>query len=83
MIEIVIPNMFLFSLIDFKDLWAFINSVIQFNTNCDSGIQKKKKKRLILYVFSFGNFYTLVVVNFAFQQLLSYIARPIKIASRI
>ena len=76
-------NMFLFSLIDFKDLWAFINSVIQFNTNCDTGIQKKKRKDSFCMFFSFGNFYTLVVVNFAFQQLLSYIARPIKIASRI
>ena len=42
MIEVVIFNMFLFSLIDFKDLWAFINSVIQFNTNCDTGIHKEK-----------------------------------------
>ena len=63
---------FLVFLLDFKDLLAFIHSVIEFKTIWKTGTTKTRIKTHFVF-FSFHNFSTWVVVSFALQQLPSAI----------
>ena len=53
-------------LLQYKDLCDFNNFIKRFNTNYDTSIREK----CISHVFSFNSFYTRVLRNFPFQQLL-------------
>ena len=53
-------------LLQYKDLCDFNNFIKRFNTIYDTSIREK----CISHVFSFNSFYTRVLRNFPFQQLL-------------